>query len=304
MDMAIETRRPSAPRSPQAPSPGTLSWAGFYLLAPVLCALPLGWYGGGIAAQFPLAASMLLWVAICSLSWWFSDLGARTVALLAPLRRLPVLCLTVGYLLNLLLSSSYNPMVLDWMVDGGLVARTAAIEDYFALDRNLLDPAYLRLLLAAGVPGLLVWLAGNYIFELITGTPRIRQPRSSVAPAKAADDEIPVVPLPPRFLQRMTRLVGLGIDDILAVEAEDHYIHVHTTRGKELVYYRFGDALEELAALDGLRIHRSAWVSRKAIERVEGDGRNLHVLLGNGERFRVSQSNRGAVLNARLGKPR
>ncbi|NDB25844.1 MAG: LytTR family transcriptional regulator [Gammaproteobacteria bacterium] len=72
-----------------------------------------------------------------------------------------------------------------------------------------------------------------------------------------------------------------------------------TLRLQEPIYYRFGDALDELAALDGLRIHRSAWINRKAIERIQGEGRNMHVVLNNGESFRVSLSNRGAVLNAR-----
>lgn len=304
MDIAVEAPSPADRPSPQAPPLGSPSWAGFYLLAPLLSALPLGWYGAGIAAQFPFAASMLLWISIGTMSWWLSDLASRGIAKLTSGQTLPVLCLTMGYIVNLLLSSVYNPALLWWMVEAGIVGRTTAIDAYFAVNRNLLDLDYLRLLTAAGVPGLFVWLAGNYIFELITGVPRFR-----VRSALDAEQALPVSPSPvaepsfvppalPRFFQRLSRFPGIDLSELLAVEAEDHYIQVHTTRGTELVYYRFGDALEELAALDGLRIHRSAWVSRKAVARVESEGRNMHVVVSSGARFKVSLSNRGAVLSA------
>lgn len=291
---------------------------GFYLLAPLLSALPLGWYGAGIAAQFPFIASMLLWISICMVSWWLSDVASRWCSKLAPGLAPPVVCLTAGYAVNLLLSSVYNPALLWWMVEAGIVTRTDTIDAYFAVNRNLLDIEYLRLLTVAGVPGLFVWLAGNYIFELITGVPRVRTTsRSSTAVSSASSAAVPpgmvapnlaaplsvidssiVASTTPRFFQRMTRIADITPDELLAVEAEDHYIQVHTVRGKELIYYRFGDALDELTPLDGLRIHRSAWISKKAVDRVEIDGRNMQVVLSSGARFRVSLSNRGAVLNA------
>lgn len=309
MDVAVEVPHPAARKTPQAPSPGSLSWVGFYLLAPLLSALPLGWYGAGIAAQFPFAASMLLWVSICMVSWWLSDVASRGLAKLTAGPVPPVAWLTAGYVVNLLLSSVYNPALLWWMVEAGMVSRTSTIDAYFEVNRNLLDLDYLRLLTVAGVPGLFVWLAGNYIFELITGVPRIRTPSSASTPTAHVPrlPENAATPVPPaslvaspvpRFFQRLTRIPDVTPNELLAVEAEDHYIQVHTTRGKELIYYRFGDALEELAPLDGLRIHRSAWISKQAVARVEVDGRNMQVVLSSGARLRVSLSNRGAVLNA------
>lgn len=294
MDMAIGIPNSSTSSSPQSPAWGSASWLGFYLLAPLLSALPLGWYGAGIAAEFPFAASMLLWVSVCVISWWLSDGLARAISKLTAGKALPIACLAAGYLLNLLLSSVYNPAVLWWMIETGIAHRTPAVDAYFAVERHLLDGGYLRLLLVGGTPGLFVWLAGNYIFELITGVPRIRNRR--VLPESRP---ITAAPVTPRFFQRLTRLANLTVDELLAVEAEDHYIQIHSRRGKELIYYRFGDALEELAQLDGLRIHRSAWISRTAIDQVEGEGRNMHVRLSSGDRLRVSLSHRSAVLNAR-----
>ena len=310
MDMTAVIPASGTARSPRAPRLGSGAWVGFYVLAPLLSALPLGWYGAGIAAEFPFGASMLLWISICAVSWWLSDGLSRSIARLSSAKTVPIACLATGYLLNLLLSSIYNPAVLWWMIEAGIASRTPAVDAYFAVERNLLDGDYLRLLLLGGTPGLFVWIAGNYLFELITGIPRITGTPSvrhrifasetiDTQPATDSPAAIRPTSLTPRFFQRLTRLANLNVDELLAVEAEDHYIQVHSRRGKELIYYRFGDALEELTHLDGLRIHRSAWVSKKAIDRVEGEGRNMHVRLISGERLRVSLSNRGAVQNMR-----
>ena len=55
---------------------------------------------------------------------------------------------------------------------------------------------------------------------------------------------------------------------LIAVEAHDHYLKVHTDAGEELITLRFADALEELARAHGHRVHRSWWVAAEAIEAV------------------------------------
>jgi LytTr DNA-binding domain len=55
---------------------------------------------------------------------------------------------------------------------------------------------------------------------------------------------------------------------LIAIEAHDHYLRVHTDAGPELVTLRFADALAELAAAHGFRTHRSWWVAADAIEGV------------------------------------
>ena len=55
---------------------------------------------------------------------------------------------------------------------------------------------------------------------------------------------------------------------LIAIEAEDHYVRVHTSDGSELIPMRFADAVQELAQAYGYRLHRSWWVSADAIEAV------------------------------------
>ncbi|HEY7851620.1 MAG TPA: LytTR family DNA-binding domain-containing protein [Caulobacteraceae bacterium] len=55
---------------------------------------------------------------------------------------------------------------------------------------------------------------------------------------------------------------------LIAIEAHDHYLRVHTDVGSELVTASFASALEELTGAHGFRIHRSWWVAADAIEAV------------------------------------
>lgn len=53
---------------------------------------------------------------------------------------------------------------------------------------------------------------------------------------------------------------------LIAVEAHDHYLKVHTDLGVDMVALRFADALDELAGAYGWRVHRSWWVAADAVE--------------------------------------
>lgn len=46
---------------------------------------------------------------------------------------------------------------------------------------------------------------------------------------------------------------------LIAVEAHDHYLKVHTDAGAELVALRFSDAMDDLKQAYGRRVHRSWW---------------------------------------------
>jgi hypothetical protein len=54
--------------------------------------------------------------------------------------------------------------------------------------------------------------------------------------------------------------------ELMALEAEDHYLRVHTSAGDALILMRFSDALEAVADADGLQSHRSWWVAKQAVE--------------------------------------
>lgn len=53
---------------------------------------------------------------------------------------------------------------------------------------------------------------------------------------------------------------------LLALEACDHYVRVHTDAGSELISVRLAEAVAELGGAYGFRVHRSWWVSAQAIK--------------------------------------
>ena len=77
---------------------------------------------------------------------------------------------------------------------------------------------------------------------------------------------------PPKFLARLpAKLAGA---ELYAVEAEDHYLRLHTSLGQDLILMRLGDAIVELEGIEGAQTHRSWWVARAGIRDAErGDGR-------------------------------
>jgi hypothetical protein len=81
-----------------------------------------------------------------------------------------------------------------------------------------------------------------------------------------------------------------------AIEAEDHYVRVLLANGRStLLPGRFGDALAQVAKIDGCRIHRGRWVADAAVAGVEREGRVWRVVLPDGRRLGVSASHVGSI---------
>lgn len=104
--------------------------------------------------------------------------------------------------------------------------------------------------------------------------------RRLTASAREAAAEAPRAGEPPPLLKRLAP--GLG-GEIEALEAEDHYVRVHTAKGSALVLMRFADALEELGELEGVRVHRSWWVARAAVAGAVKEGRKVSLKLSSGQ---------------------
>jgi len=143
----------------------------------------------------------------------------------------------------------------------GLLASAAAA----ALQHAPINwPLYLQtlpqiLLVGAGLVGLLHLAARR---------------RESAASCSAAEDPTLGGLLPLRFSGAR----------LLAMEAQDHYVRVHTDQGAGLVLMGFETALAKAAQLEGKRVHRSWWVARAAVVGVvRGDGRATLRLRGGAE---------------------
>ena len=90
------------------------------------------------------------------------------------------------------------------------------------------------------------------------------------APSPAASPAgLPVSPpqYPPEFVAKLPPALRR---DIIALEAEDHYVRVHTLHGSALVLMRLTDAAVLIDPRLGIRVHRSWWVAKDGVRALEG----------------------------------
>jgi hypothetical protein len=281
----------------------------FYVGVPLVVGFMLGWTQVGRAAEWPKSIALLYWVGFSFGSLYLLDLGTRPIAWLLRPRGVPLwITLVIGQL------------AVGWL------AILPLVRLYTAWIHTLLPAALTGPLQSSSFPellqrlpsNLLFWAGLNLFFFYALGMARFgyapplrgraasaeRLDRSDSAPremlepttapvsgaADVAAGHAPVRPDPrsadPAFLSRV-RADRQG--ELLALQADGHYLRVFTVAGSDLILYRFGDALAELNTLEGMRVHRSWWVAERAIEPQAGGDR---LRLVNGLEVPVSRSYR------------
>jgi DNA-binding LytR/AlgR family response regulator len=115
------------------------------------------------------------------------------------------------------------------------------------------------------------------------------------APAPAADGRNPALQAP-----ILSRLKPENRGALIRLTVRDHYTEVVTTRGRELILLRFGDALTEIGNTEGIRLHRSHWIAADHVDRLKRDNGKLFVIARDGSEMPVSRSYAEAV-RRRLG---
>jgi hypothetical protein len=147
-----------------------------------------------------------------------------------------------------------------------VVTRTAAIAIWPDIARHVS-------LMEWYAQGLLVTLIASSVFAAL----RLRRP--------AADDG--AAPSEPAFLDRLPPRSR----DLICLQMEDHYVRVHTAEGSVLVLIPLKQAIAELDGVEGVRVHRSWWVARRAVAGVTADSRNVKLKLTNGIEAPVARAN-------------
>lgn len=89
---------------------------------------------------------------------------------------------------------------------------------------------------------------------------------------------------------RLAERLSAGFEGpIVALQSDDHYVHVHGRKGRELLLIRLREAIAEMGDEPGEQIHRSWWVARSGIDKIVRSGRSWNVHLINGEVAPVSR---------------
>lgn len=293
------TRQPVARPAEQAlPGPHGLI---LYVGIPLLVAMIMAWNPTGQRA--PLMPGYILatlyWMGILLPLWVLMD--ACTRALQHGLKLV-----------------SITPPLLMLLIIGAIVATLPMrgyLIYYWAMIDRLLDPTSARTF--AELPGLWpesvgqfaqsvqragvllgLWVAVNYFYARMLYLPRyghvfanhiatVPPPPSRSSESSVATEAKPQMEMPAAIAERLSRHLG---SEIITLQAQDHYVRVVTPVGAELILYRFCDAIRELPPELGVRVHRSYWVSRAAVDRIMHRRGRHYLLMNNGERVPVSRT--------------
>jgi DNA-binding LytR/AlgR family response regulator len=143
---------------------------------------------------------------------------------------------------------------------------TLAVIGMSAVFFNMRPPTLLGFVLMFGIVAA--------VSAVITAINYAVAPRPVAAAVAANSAPAAASAAPPRLLDRLPPPHRAG--PVLALAAEDHYLRVHTPAGSTLILMRLSDAIAELDGADGAQTHRSWWVARDAVARIDrGEGRAM-----------------------------
>lgn len=256
----------------QTPEFRTLAWT--LWLLPLLQCLT-----AGLATPKPLSfvgtlSGFLFWVCAIFPLWWLSHFTSKLL-----LARTG----TEGkkLWLGLALASALAFLAADllgyfFLLDQIFSRWLGVFEAPFAISIPQLSNIASKSVLFGALGHTVIWLGANLSARFLLGR-TIYEPD----PVTATTDQIPA------FLHRIPENLR---QDLLAVQAQEHYITVHTSGGSELILYRFGDALRELMEVPGIQVHRSFWVAEGSVANYERKSGRLFLTLCNGLEVPVSRS--------------
>jgi hypothetical protein len=100
---------------------------------------------------------------------------------------------------------------------------------------------------------------------------------------------------PSGFLHRLPPRLG---QDIVFIEAQEHYLRIVTSRGEHLLLQGLANAIAELEGngADGIQIHRSNWVAWKHVKDVEVRDGAMSVVLSTGASLKIGRRRAKSVL--------
>lgn len=261
-----------------------ISTAGSFSV-PLCAAILLGWYGAGfpntgigsgLAIGYWLAILMPTWLAFEAASW-------ATAYVTRPLNLRFISVIAIGSLVGGL---AVRPFVL-YIINGFFATDDSG--EPIPAPQFIWSIDWLTSFVQEALGVLLLWMIANLLMRSALNLPRFgfaphADLLSGTMDVPATDSETSP---DPEFLNRLKEI---SLSEIAALEAEDHYVRVHTETGSELIHYRFADAINEQGEESGMQVHRSYWVSKDFIESMVRRGRSFDIVLKGGKRIPVGQT--------------
>ena len=261
----------------------------FYIGLPLLCGLVLGWNRVSVGSHMTRLGAACYMTVLIFMVWFAAIVGTRLAHLCirrwqCPLWLTGLIGATIGMALFYWPIAWYRHYILQFLPQE-LALRAPP------LPLPTLD--YLPQLFANTGAGVAFWVLVLYVYERIFSDPRYRAEalRPDIAATSLDVSPTDADPASIGAEETLRRRLPRQLDgEIVALQAEDHYVRVHTAKGSALVHYRFRDAVQDMSCVDGLQVHRSFWVRRSAITQQFIERHSHFVRLGNGLKVPVSRT--------------
>lgn len=264
------TQTQDTPATPEpAPPPGLALRMARGAGVAVGLGLIFAWFGVYQTSQFPFAERVIYWTGLMLL-------GIVSGTLISPL------------ITDRLMPRAHPAMqvgIASLLISIPITIGLAAIEA--ASDGTLAPPAwwleqYAYVLVVTVLLTSMAWVIESYAKRPAAVAPAAPSAAPAVTTTTFTDR------LPAKFCSA----------DIHAISAEDHYLRVHTSAGETMILMRLADAIRELAAIDGLQVHRSWWVARQGFADAAREDGKMTLKLKSGAEAPVSRTYMKAVKDA------
>ena len=98
-------------------------------------------------------------------------------------------------------------------------------------------------------------------------------------------------------IERTISIAGqtFDLENVQTLRGQEHFVLIQTKEGTTRLRGRLSDLVQQTDESDGVLAHRSYWIARKAISRLETESGCDSILTEHGERLKVAQPRRAEV---------
>jgi len=270
----------------------------FFLGIPAGIGLLFSLVGTRLTNGMPYADALVYMVLHMFVAWWVVSLGAFSARIVCRSWRPPVVALCVmGFVISIV------PAVITFRTLGevfaGIYPIFAANRSHQALPSWSFE--YLSHFLRYSIPALPLFLAGVYGFRALRNVDLLGYEADGVS--RDVSDLAATLSAEPvaAFPAQVALLEGATLPpdaEVIAIKAEQHYIQIWSSQGKELLRFRFRDVPVRFEKCAGEQVHRSWWVNFGHVRQARKAGRSIELHLSNDLVVPVSLANRNTVLKA------
>jgi hypothetical protein len=223
----------------------------FYFLVPAIVGFILGWHQIGPGGSTSIWISIVSWILHNEIFWLMGFLSLVIVkfafkkigGLLIP--RLIVTAIVTLFIARPFFWAAYE-LPVSLAQQNGVIPETE-IRSFVFFDPSM---AFLLEMLAIYGPNLFLWILTCIAISRFGDFPYSLLRTSNGVDDNVSEPKAETPGKPTHFLRQLKP--GLGTN-VLMLKAEKNYVRAITEDGEDLVYYKFGDAVEQFAG-DGLQV--------------------------------------------------